>query len=95
MRKYDKMVTGLAGGLIAPLIVFSIYFKIRDPKLSLYDTIQRLSESGVITYYLSLSAIANLGLFFVFLRLDAEQAARGVLGATILYAFTILFLKLL
>jgi len=95
MNKWDKMLIGLAGGLIVPLLAFAIYFKIRDPYLSISDSVQRLKESGVISYYMSLCAIANLLLFFLFLNLNAERAARGVLGATIVYALTILILKLL
>jgi hypothetical protein len=94
MRKLNSMTIGLAGGLITPLLAFIIYFKIRDPHLHIEDSVQRLSESGVLSYYASLSAIANLGIFFLFLRINADRAARGVLGATILYAFLILFLQL-
>ncbi|MEO8086164.1 MAG: hypothetical protein ABI763_05065 [Bacteroidota bacterium] len=88
------MLTGLIGGLLAPAIVFAVYFKIHDPELNLVDAIHRLIESGIISYYLSLCVIANLLLFFIFLKLNAELAARGVLGATFIYAFTILILKL-
>jgi len=95
MKNYNNMVIGLVCGLLAPAIVFGVYFKIHDPGLELKDMIQRLTESGVLTYYMSLSVIANLLLFFIFLKINAELAARGVLGATIIYAFTILILKLL
>jgi hypothetical protein len=94
MKKYDTMPVGLGGGLIAPAIVFIIYFLVHDPGLNFVDMIHRLVESKVISYYISLCAIANLLLFFIFLRVNAEKAARGVLGATILYAFTVLALKL-
>lgn len=94
MKKYNNIFIGLAGGVAAPAVAFIIYFKIHDPRLGIQDTVLRLQESGVLSYYASLSAIVNLLLFFLFLRLNAERAARGVLGATILYAFIILFLKL-
>jgi hypothetical protein len=94
MKKYDRMLVGLAGGLLTPVLVFAAYFTIHDPKLNLIDVLLRLNESGVLSHYLSLCAIANLLLFFLFLRIDAERAARGVLGATLIYAFTVLFLKM-
>ena len=94
MKKYDTLFTGLAAGILAPALVFVVYTKIHDPQLNLVDAVKRLMDSGVISYYLSLCAIANLILFFLFLRVNAEHAARGVLGATIIYAFTILILKL-
>lgn len=93
MKKANNMLTGLACGLAAPAIVFVTYFSIRDPYMHLADSVQRFYESGVLSYYISLSAIVNLGLFFLFLKFNADKSARGVLGATIIYAFTILFLK--
>ena len=95
MKKPDTLSFGLIGGLVTPLITFALYFSIRDPQLKLVDQVHRLVESKVISYYLSLCAGANLALFLLFLRFDAERAARGVLGATILYAFAIILLNLL
>jgi hypothetical protein len=93
VRKLDTMLTGLLGGLLVPLLVFAAYFSIRDPQLGLGMIVMRLVDSGVITYYMSLCAIANLLLFFLFLKINADRAARGVLGATIIYAFTVLLIK--
>ena len=94
MKKFDSMISGLVAGLMFPAVVFFAYFWMRDPQLHIFDQVKRLKESGVLSYYLSLAVISNLGLFFLFLRTNAEKAARGVLGATIIYAFTVLFLKL-
>ena len=38
----------------------------------------------------SLCVFANVGVFWLFLQKKYEKAARGVLGATILYAFVVL-----
>lgn len=89
------MLVGLAAGLLVPVFSYVTYFKIHDPLLSLADVTRRLDESGVLTHYLSLCVITNLLLFFLFLRINAERAARGVLGSTIFYAFMILIFKLL
>ena len=94
MKKYDSILLGLAVGLLTPALAFAIYFSIRDPQLHLIDVLARLTESGVLSYYISLSAIANLLAFFLFLRVNADRAARGVLGATLVYAFSILFIKI-
>lgn len=90
----DNMAAGLASGIILPMLVFAIYFSIHDPALYLADVINRLYGSGVLANYISLCTISNLLAFFIFLKFNAERAARGVLGATILYAFAILMLKL-
>lgn len=95
MKRKNSLFTGIVCGLIAPVVVFVVYFSIHDPLLNLIDVVRRLNASGVISYYLSLSAIANLALFFLFLKFNAEKSARGVLGATIIYAFIVLILKLI
>jgi len=89
------MWVGIAGGVLAPMLVFVIYFSVRDPGLHIADQVIRQAEANVLAYYVSLCAIANLLLFFIFLRLNAERAARGVLGATILYALSVVFLKII
>jgi hypothetical protein len=94
MKGFDRMWTGIAAGLLAPMLVFVIYFSVKDPGLHIADQLKRQSEANVLSYYVSLCAIVNLLLFFIFLRLNAERAARGVLGATILYALSVVFLKL-
>ena len=94
MKGADRMWIGLAGGLLIPPLLFVIYFSVRDPGLHLYDQVNRMIEANILAYYVSICAIANLLLFFLFLRFNAERAARGVVGATILYAFTIILLKI-
>jgi hypothetical protein len=95
MKRYDRMWIGISVGLLAPMLAFVIYFSVRDPGLHIADQLKRQSEANVLPYYVSLCAIVNLLLFFIFLRLNAERAARGVLGATILYALSVVFLKLI
>ena len=95
MKAIDRMWIGISGGLVAPMLLFAIYFSIRDPGLQIADQINRMIAAKVLSYYVSLCALINLLLFFIFLRINADRAARGVLGATILYAFTIIFIKLI
>ena len=95
MKKFDRMWVGLTGGLVSPLLMFVIYFSFRDPGLHIADQVSRQAEANVLAYYVSLCALVNLLLFFICLRGNAERAARGVLGATILYAFTVVLLKVI
>jgi len=95
MRNYDHMWIGFLVGLLAPLLLFVIYFSFRDPGLSISDQIARQAESNVLSYYVSLCTLVNLLLFFMSLKANADHAARGILGATILYAFTVVIIKVL
>lgn len=95
MKKYDRMWIGFVVGILAPLLLFVIYFSFRDPGLHLTDQIARQAESNVLSYYVSLCTLVNLLLFFMSLKANAERAARGILGATIIYAFTVVIIKVL
>lgn len=95
MKKYDHMWIGFVVGLLAPLLLFVIYFSLRDPGLHIADQMKRQAEANVLSYYVSLCTLVNLLLFFMSLKANAERAARGVLGATILYAFIVIIIKVI
>ncbi|MEO7874104.1 MAG: hypothetical protein ABIT08_16080 [Bacteroidia bacterium] len=42
---------------------------------------------------LSLGVIINLGLFFLFYRKQWDRSARGVLAATFIYAFVVVYFR--
>ena len=91
MKRIDRLWIGFIVGLCSPPLMFVIYFSLRDPLLSISEQISRQSEAKVITHYLSLNALVNLLVFFVFLRMNAERAARGVLFATMMYLLLLFF----
>jgi len=50
-------------------------------------------ELGLEAGVLSLSLIANLIVFFYFIKGKADSSARGVIGATFLYGMLIVIIK--
>jgi hypothetical protein len=89
----DNVFTGLACGFIAPLIVFIIYAKIKQPDDAFADVIREFIRLKIFTVVLSFAAFVNLAVFFLFIWTDKEKSARGVLTATLIYAFVIIILK--
>jgi hypothetical protein len=92
--RYDKLLVGLLAGLLIPVIAFLVSWKITfDGSLREYfyqfQTINRLSS------LISLSAIPNLLLFFVFIWLDMYRGARGVIFATLILALLMVIIKFL
>lgn len=73
------------GGIFLYLEYFSQY--------SFSDTIKMIKEGGLYGKVLSLAAIPNLFVFFVFIKKKQNYKAKGVLMATILIALTTLILK--
>lgn len=73
----------------AGIFLYLEYFS----KYSFSDTLQMISEGDLYGKVLSLAAIPNLFVFFVFIKKKQDNKAKGVLIATILIALTTLFLK--
>ena len=73
------------GGVFLYLEYFSRY--------ELYETIALIKEGRLYGKELSLAAIPNLFVFFIYIKKKQDNKAKGVLLATILIAFTTLVLK--
>lgn len=62
-------------------------------RFGFYETIQMIQEGGVLGSIITLSALPNLFVFFVFLKKKQDYRARGVLVATICIAVLTMILK--
>ena len=83
---------GFFVGLIAPFFAFSVFI-LFVLELDLFQTISEVSKSDKLPHIISLSLLINLVIFFMKIKTKREKAARGILGATIFYAFIVLYLK--
>jgi hypothetical protein len=90
----DNIATGLLCGFIAPALAFIIYVKIKQPHETLIDVVNEFIRLKIVTVILSFAAFINLVVFFAFIWVKADKSARGVLTATIIYAFAVIILKL-
>ena len=88
----NQNIIGFFVGVIAPFVAFSV-FVLFYLDLDLFLTINEVLKSEKLPHIISLSLLINLLIFFMKIMTRREQAARGVLGATIFYAFIIVYLK--
>jgi hypothetical protein len=93
MIRKNHFLTGFISGLLAPLIGFYIYYLISFRYMGFRSYISRLTEFGLASGVISLSLIANLIVFFYFIRAKTDRSAQGVIGATFLYGMLIVILK--
>ena len=73
------------GGLFIYIEYFSQY--------EFYKTLDFIKEGNLLGKLITLAAIPNLFVFFIFIKKKQDYRARGVLLATILLAFFTLILK--
>lgn len=75
------------GGIFLYLEYFSRY--------EFNETLQFIKKGNLFGKVLSLAAVSNLFVFFVFIKKKQDNRSKGVLLATILIALTTLVLKII
>lgn len=89
-KKLDRMGLGLIAGFLLPVLVFFLVYLVGESSVSFSDYLKSMWRLQALVKIMSLCVFTNLALFWGFLKLKYERAARGVLGATIIYAFAVL-----
>ncbi len=93
--KYDKQITGLVSGLTLPFITGLVIFALSGHSQSLYNYLQRIVMTGIVSHAISLCVFPNVLIFLLFNRFDMLRAARGVLAITIIWAILVFAIKFL
>ena len=91
-----EILLGIFSGFLANIVgtIFSVIILFQEIKIS--NILRVLSNSmsdNFITKLISLSAVMNLMVFFVFLKYDFEEKAQGVLFATFIIAILTIYLN--
>jgi Flp pilus assembly protein protease CpaA len=94
LQKFDTLTTGIVAGIVLPVVVyFLMYFaKIQDIHTTLFSN--RLLIGNIIPIIISHCVLPNLVFFFIFNGLNWIQAAKGVLGTTVVLTLLIFAIKL-
>ncbi|SEK79565.1 hypothetical protein SAMN04488008_102180 [Maribacter orientalis] len=92
MNTKKEILIGLIVGIIANTIGTLLYILIFSD-LSVSETYKAAVAQEHVGSLLALGAVLNLIAFFGFLRIKRDNRAKGVLLATILTAFIILYYK--
>lgn len=89
-RKADKIWVGLSFGIILPMMVMLIFYLSSYAYLTIPDFLRKMVFQSILFKLLSLCAIINLGSFFFFYQTKNDNAARGVILATLIFAFAVM-----
>ncbi|MDF4220711.1 MULTISPECIES: hypothetical protein [Maribacter] len=92
MNTKKEILIGFIVGIIANTIGTLLYILIFSD-LGIIETFEAAVRQEHVGSLLALGAILNLVAFFAFLRIKRDNRAKGVLIATILTAFVILYYK--
>ena len=95
MSKKD-IIFGITTGLISNIIgvIFTVIFLFQEISISnIFIIINESIDNNFITKLISLGAIVNLIAFFIFLKFNYVERARGVLIATFLVAILTIYIN--
>ena len=92
-KRLDQPLTGFLAGFVLPVLIFLVVWFVRENDLSFREYLENLWYLNALIKLGSLCVFANLLLFMGFIRMKYDRAARGVLGATIIYALIVLLSK--
>jgi hypothetical protein len=94
-ERFDKIITGIAGGLLLPVIIVFIIFLFAkgDPPLAAW--LRRIEQANIVTHIISICVFPNLIIFLIFNYFDMLKASKGVLAVTIAWAIFVFCVKFL
>lgn len=94
-ERFDKIITGIAGGLLLPMIIVFIIFLFAKGDPSLAAWLRRIEQANIVTHIISICVFPNLIIFLIFNYFDMLKASKGVLAVTIAWAILVFCVKFL
>ena len=89
-NRWDQTGLGFLAGFLVPLIIFFGVYLFGENDISILAYVKSLWQLHILVKLGSLCVFANLLIFMGFIRKKYDNAAKGVLAATLIYAFAVL-----
>lgn len=94
--KKDNLQLGLILGLIGPLLGLAVIYMFKFSSITFSDFLDEFFHNNkLITSIGSLSLLANVILFTIFVNTRRDKTARGIFIVTLIFGIAILILKIL
>lgn len=92
----DNLRLGLILGLLGPLLGLVVVYFIKFPSYPFGDFLKYfMNDNKLITSIGSLSLLANVVLFTLYVNTHRDNTAKGIFAVTLIYGIGILILKIL
>ena len=93
-KRFNSLWWGVVPGILLPMVTMVVIWLIKYPEGGLFSFLKTFQQQGVLAKLVSLAALPNLGVFFLFIWSDRSFSARGVIFATLIIALVMVVLKL-
>ncbi len=94
-ERFDKIITGIAGGLLLPLVTLFIVFLFAKGHPPFAAWLKRIEVANIITHIISLCVFPNLIIFLIFNYFDMLRASKGVLAITVAWLILVVSIRFL
>lgn len=92
-RNNQFFITGFLSGITGPAFILMLIFKVKFGGLTLSEFVSIAIEQKIASSLIALSLLLNLALFFLYLRFNRLQVGKGIILATLIWAFAIIYFK--
>jgi hypothetical protein len=93
-KMIDTYWFGALCGIFLPFLVMCVVYLMRfNGRIPFSDFISKMIQISAFPALLSLCAVVNLGAFFLFYQKWLNNAARGVIMATMLFVVVVIAMK--
>jgi hypothetical protein len=93
--KKDNLRLGLVLGLVGPLLGLTVIYLVRYRFLPFSEFLETfMNDNRLITSIGSLSLLANVVLFTIYVNTNRDETAKGIFIVSMIYGIGILLLKL-
>jgi hypothetical protein len=93
MNPRKQLLLGLGLGILTSFLISFVVFLSSNPGFTASDYFNIYVNGKILAPVLSVALVGNLGLFFLFLRLEKDLISKGILSATMLVGVVIAVLK--
>jgi hypothetical protein len=102
IHKYDRLWIGAILGLIVPnfgiLMVYLLsvanHIMVGSAIISIHTLISNIKSLEILSKFLSVGCMLNLGMFFLFINRDYFNLSRGIIFATMLFSLPIIYISI-
>ncbi|GHT72588.1 hypothetical protein FACS189456_1510 [Bacteroidia bacterium] len=91
-RRLQQFFIGIALGVLIPVGAFYIFFRSNYDYMPFAQYVEMLSLQSLLSKVLAVAAIPNLLAFYLCLWMNKDNAARGILGGTMITAIIVAIL---
>jgi hypothetical protein len=95
MKLKNNVFIGLIAGLVGPIIGILCFYFYNFKHSPIGSFFRMAAQENLLSPLLSLCAVINLGVFFLFIKFNHLYSSRGVIISTFLYGIMIVVFKFL